>query len=441
MKKILIALLIVVVAWSATAQNPEPFDFKEYISLPATPVKSQDRTGTCWSFSTTSFLESELLRMGKGVHDLSEMFTVRNIYRQKCENYVRRLGKAQLDEGGLAHDNLNAVRQYGVVPESVYPGRKDPSKPFNHARLIETLQTMCDEFVAQAKKSKLPEDWLSQIDTVLDAELGAVPLTFTYNDIQFTPTSFRNYLGLRPDDYVNITSFTHHPFWSSFVLEVPDNFSNGQFFNMPLSDLIRCLNNSLQQGYTVEWDADVSNPGFAARNNGLALVPEADWSSKTKEQMANTFTYWEPEKVVDQQYRQQLFDRMETQDDHLMHIVGIVNETNGGMYYRVKNSWGEISELQGFVYVSEAYMRLNTLSLTLHKNALPKDISQRMGLTPGDGTLEHPAADPDNQQGDTNVEAPRSLNTTKTKQPASSMKRVIRPETAPAKRATSNSKD
>ncbi|MCB0532259.1 MAG: aminopeptidase [Lewinellaceae bacterium] len=440
MKKIMISLLIAVVAWTAAAQDPEPFDFKEYITLPTTPVKSQDRTGTCWSFSTTSFLESELLRMGKGAHDLSEMFTVRNIYHQKCENYVRRLGAAQLSEGGLAHDNLNAVRQYGVVPESVYPGRKDPSKPFNHTRLIETLQAMCNEFVAQAKKGKLPEDWLNQIDAVLDNELGPVPVTFTYKNIQFTPTSFRDYLGLRPDDYVSITSFSHHPFWSSFVLEVPDNFSNGQFFNMPLSDLIRCLNYSLQQGYTVEWDADVSNPGFSARNNGLALVPETDWSNKTKEQMANTFTYWEPEKAVGQQYRQEMFDRMETQDDHLMHIAGIVNETNGGIYYRVKNSYGEASGRQGFVLVSEAYMRLNTLSLTLHKNALPKDISQRMGLTPGDATIEHPAADPSDQKGDAGGEAPRSLNT-KTKQPARSMMRIPNAETAPAKRATSNSKD
>jgi bleomycin hydrolase len=337
MKKILIFLFISAFTLSLVAQNAEPYDFKEYKRLPATPVKSQDMTGTCWSFSTTSFLESEVLRLGKGEHNLSEMFTVRHIYRRKCENYVRRLGKAQFSEGGLAHDNINVVGLFGVAPESVYPGRKDPSQPFNHSQLVQQLKKMCDEYIAMAEKGQLKEDWLKAIDQALDAEFGPVPTQFTYNNTVFTPTSFRDYLGLNADDYVNITSYTHHPFWTSFILEVPDNFANGSFYNLPLGELIRCLNHSVQQGYTVEWDADVSNQGFAA-NYGIAVVPEADWAGKSKEQIAGTFKYYEPEKVVDQQLRQRLFDRLETQDDHLMHIVGMMNETHGGIYYVVKNS-------------------------------------------------------------------------------------------------------
>ena len=381
MKKITFAILWAIIALSVSAQAPDPYEFKQIKGIAATPVKNQDKTGTCWSFSTTSFLESELLRMGKGEHNLSEMFTVRQVYRQKCENYVRRLGAAQFGEGGLAHDKLNAIRQFGIVPESVYPGRKDPAKPYNHTTLEQSLKMLCDTFIAQAKRGELQEDWIVQVEKTLDAEFGPVPVTFDYQNIQFTPTSFRDYLGLNPDAYINITSFTHHPFWTYFVLEVPDNFSNGQYLNLPLNDFMRCLNYSLQKGYSVEWDADVSNPGFSA-HNGLAIVPEADWAAKSAEAAAATFQYWEPEKLVTQEQRQQAFDRLETQDDHLMHITGILNETQGGLYYAVKNSWGEISDRKGFVYVSDAYMRLNTISFTIHKNALPTDIQQRMGITP-----------------------------------------------------------
>lgn len=418
MNKILSLLLFAALPIWLAAQKPEPYDFKEFKQLPATPVKSQDHTGTCWSFSTTSFLESEAIRKGKGEHNLSEMFTVRNIYHQKCENYVRRMGKAQFSEGGLAHDNLNAVKQFGVVPESIYPGRKDPTQRFNHEQLEAQMKTMCDTFIAQADRGELAENWLSEIDNALDAEFGKAPVKFTYNNTVFSPISFREYLGLDADDYVSITSFTHHPYWQNFILEVPDNFSNGEFFNMPVSDLIRCLNYSIQQGYTVEWDADVSNRGFSARY-GLAVVPEADWAGKTTEQVAQTFQYWEPEKTIGQQFRQRAFDRLETQDDHLMHIVGILNETHGGIYYVVKNSWGEISDRKGFVYVSEAYMRLNTLSFTVNKNALPRDIRQRMGLEPGDPVIERKT-----NRDDTKTKTPDTKNT-----PANSGKlRVAQPQ-------------
>jgi bleomycin hydrolase len=195
----------------------------------------------------------------------------------------------------------------------------------------------------------------------------------------FTPVSFREFLGIDPDDYVSITSFTHHPFYEPFILEVPDNWANGYFYNIPLGEMIRTLNYSIQQGYTVEWDADVSNNGFSAQN-GIAIVPERDWKDKDATAQSNTFKMWEAEKNITPEYRQQLFDRQITTDDHLMHIVGVLNEGHGGSYFVVKNSWGEISDLKGFVNVSDSYMRQNTISITVHKNAVPKDIRQRLGL-------------------------------------------------------------
>lgn len=396
----MLALLPLLLAAALSAQAP--YEFKEVKRLDATPVKDQGQTGTCWSFSTTSFLESEALRQGKGTTDLSEMFGVRHIYRQKAHNYVRRQGTAQLDQGGLAHDLLNAVRDYGIVPESAYPGRPNAAsslpcppycnddkanQPHNHTALVGQLQSLCAELVAQGKAGTLSANWPNRVDSLLDAHLGKPPLTFVVNGTQFTPTSYRDFLGINPDDYVHLTSFTHHPFYAPFILEVPDNFANGSFFNLPLSDLMRTLNYALQQGYTVEWDADVSNNGFSPKHS-LAIVPEKTWKDKSTAEREQTFVQWEDEKDVSPAYRQELFDRQVTMDDHLMHITGILDETNSGIYYLVKNSWGTPNGADGYVRVSEAYMRLNTISLTIHKNALPKDVRQRMGLEPGQPAIE-----------------------------------------------------
>jgi len=393
MQKIALSILFAVFATALFAQKTETYQFKDIKRLAATPVKDQQKTGTCWAFSSASFLESEALRMGKGEVNLSEMFVVRHIYRQKCENYVRRQGTAQLGEGGLAHDLMNAVKQYGIVPESVYPGRQDPGKPFDHSQLEKNLKAMCEEFVKQGKAGKLSEKWLSQVDSVLDVEFGKVPLQFEVGSTMFTPISYRDFLGIQPDNYVHISSFTHHPFYEKFILEVPDNWANGQFYNLPLSEMMRSLNHALQQNYSVEWDADVSNMGFSAPN-GIAIVPEKDWKDRSVAERQNAFKVWEAEKNVTQEYRQQLFDKQVTTDDHLMHIVGILDEAHGGDFYVVKNSWGEISDLKGYVNVSESYMRLNTISFTVHKNALPADVQRRLGIIPEPVRGEGPAARP-----------------------------------------------
>ncbi len=406
MKKLLFCLLLFTSVSAVSAQKGEDYEFQEVKNLACTPVKSQDQTGTCWAFSTASFLESEALRLGKGQQDLSEMFVVRNIYHQKCDNYVRRQGHAQFGEGGLAHDELNAVKQYGLMTEAAYPGRKDPSKPYNHSQLQKNLKTLCDGFVAQATEGKLPANWLVLVDSVLDAEFGKVPLKFIVGQSEFTPLSYRDFLGINPDDYVTVTSFTHHPFYSTFILEIPDNWSNGLFYNVPVSDLMRCAKNSIQQGYTVEWDADVSNPDFAA-GKGMAIVAEKSWQDKDAAARASTFKTWEPEKNVTQEYRQQLFDRQETMDDHLMHIVGVADEKHSGMYYIVKNSWGEISDRKGFVYVSDAYMRVNTISFTVHKNAIPTDLRRRLGLEAGEVKIEGAKALQPRQKTDTPAKGTR----------------------------------
>lgn len=421
MKKLLFCLPLFFAA-AMTAQTP--YEFKEVKTVKATPVKSQDQTGTCWAFSTASFLESEAIRLGKAPVDLSEMYVVRHIYRDKAENYVRRQGTAQLGEGGLAHDLLNAVREHGIVPEQAYPGRKDPSKPFVHGPLEQKIKDLCNGMVDQAKQGKLAAGWTSRIDSLLDAELGKVPNTFVENGVQYTPQSFRDFLGINPDDYVNITSFSHHPFYTSFILEIPDNFANGSFYNLPLSEMMRCLNNALQQGYGVEWDADVSNRGFSSQN-GIAIVPEKDWKDKTTAEQANSFKYWEDEKEVSQAYRQEMFDRQITTDDHLMHITGIVDETQSGLFYTVKNSWGANSGVNGYVNVSESYMRLNTISFTIHKNALPSDVRKRMGLEPGQVTIEQTKA--------TNSTTTKPTGKTT---PASIQKGMRATQAAPAKTAT-----
>jgi len=379
--------LIIAVTTPLAAQRPEAYQFKEVKSTAATPVKNQEQTGTCWAFSTASFLESEAMRMGKGSFNLSEMYVVRHIYRHKCENYVRRQGHAQFGEGGLAHDLLNAIQQYGIMPESDYPGRKDASKPYNHSALEASLKKFCDGLIEQGPSGRLAGNWISRVDSLLDMEFGKVPVSFVVNGTQFTPTSFRDFLGINPADYVSITSYTHHPFYKNFILEIPDNWANGTFFNLPLNEMMRCLNYAVQQGYSVEWDADVSNKGFSAQN-GLAIVPEKDWKNKDNVAQAATFKYWESEKSVTQEYRQEMFDRLIVQDDHLMHITGIFDEVHSGLFYAVKNSWGEISDLKGYVNTSEAYMRLNTISFTVHKNALPTDVRKMMGLDAGDVNIE-----------------------------------------------------
>lgn len=354
------------------AQDDAFFTFKEVVNNTATATKDQCRTGTCWSFATTSFLESELIRMGKGEHDLSEMYHVRMTYPDKAEDYVRYMGKTQFGPGSLSHDVINAMRDHGVVPESVYDGLEYGTDKHDHGELDALLKSMVETLVERGS-GKLTPTWDDAIEGVLDAYLGATPEEFSYQGKKYTPESFRDALGLKASDYVNITSFSHQPFYEQFILEVPDNFSKGSFYNVKLDELVAITEKALKDGYTLSWDADVSERGFSFRN-GMAIMPESgiDKSKYFKEDV--------PEMTVTQENRQEAFDTQSTTDDHLMHIIGMAKDQTGDPYFIIKNSWGSDNPYGGIQYVSYPYFKMKTISVLLHKNALDKDMKSKLGI-------------------------------------------------------------
>lgn len=369
----LVALLTLCAIYGAEAQ--EPYKFTEKIDLEATPVISQGRTGTCWSFSSTSFLESEVIRLtGKQV-DLSEMYTVRNTYPKKAENFVMRQGKAQFSEGGLAHDVLNSVEAYGLVPQEAFSGLFASETSHNHAELVALLKSMGETFIDNPGR-KLSKNWKPAMEAVLDIYLGKNINSFTYNGKSYTPENFRRELKIEPKDYVSITSFSHAPFYSEFILNIPDNWSYGSFYNVPLDEMMQSIDHALANGFTVELDCDVSERSFSSKD-GVAVIPQNDDHIK----LALQGVY--PEKTISQEYRQDEFENFTTTDDHLMHITGTLVDQNGTTYYKVKNSWGSDAHRNangGYVYFSESYMRLKAISITVHKDALPRATSKKLNL-------------------------------------------------------------
>lgn len=340
-------------------EKPRGYAFEIVEDVEATDVKSQDSTGTCWCFATASFMESELLRMNRGEHNISEMFIVRNIYKQKARNYVHRNGKANFGEGALAHDFMNAVRRNGLVPEEVYDGLDDDATRHDHREMVALLSGMLDKLVAQRTISP---KWETAFESVLNVYLGQAPEQFEYNGSTYTPESFAESLGFDTKDYVNLTSFTHHPFYESFVLEIPDNFSNGSFYNVPIDDIVATIDNAIENGYSVAWDGDISERGFD-RNSGIAIMP--------KDGRPN-FREPEDELEVTQEMRQATFEEHSTTDDHLMHLTGVARDKNGTKYYLIKNSWGEVGKHDGYLYMSEAFVRAKTVAILVHKDAIPE---------------------------------------------------------------------
>lgn len=361
--------------FSANAQKINGYQFTEVKRAAETPVKNQQNTGTCWSFSSTSFLESEILRTKNEVVDLSEMYIVRNIYFEKAQNYILRQGHAQFGQGALAHDLLGSVAKYGAVPESVYPGRAEGSK-HDHTEIEAVLKGLCDVYI---KSGVLSDHWKNTVNAVLDEYFGKLPTTFTYKSKQYTPASFAAAYGINNLNIVHLTSFTHHPFYAPFVLEVPDNFSNGSFQNLPLDEFMKVLTYALENGYTVTWDCDVSNKGFNA-GKGIAIQPQKAFADMSKAEMDSAFTNPVAQLPITQEYRQKLFENLTTQDDHLMQITGMVKDQNGNLYFIVKNSWGEISDLKGHVYASESYVKLNSISISLPRAAIPAEIAGKLKL-------------------------------------------------------------
>lgn len=367
----LLAILLISTAHYAQA----PYQFSTVIDLETSPVISQGRTGTCWSFSSTSFLESEIIRLTGKEIDLSEMYTVRNTYPLKAENYVMRQGKAQFSEGGLAHDVMNSVATYGVVPQEVFSGLMTEEPDHNHAELVAVLNAMLDTYIKNPGK-KLSPNWKKTVNAVLNIYLGANPSSFTFEGESYSPTSFAKMLKIVPENYVTITSFTHQPFYKSFILNIPDNWSNGSMYNLPLDEMMETMNTALKNGFTVELDCDVSERTFSSKD-GVAIIPE------NEEHNIKALQGKYSEKIITQQYRQSEFENYNTTDDHLMHITGILKDQNGTIYYKVKNSWGTDENRNangGFVYFSESYMRLKAISITVHKEAFPKKIVKKLNF-------------------------------------------------------------
>jgi aminopeptidase C len=376
----------------SSQQAEEGYKFTPVIELKATSVKNQASTGTCWCFATTSFIESELLRMGKGEYDLSEMFVVRYNYLDRLKDNYLRKGKGNLGPGSLSHDLMRVFTKYGIVPDEVYNGLNYGSPTHNHGE----LQAFINAVAAVPIQRKNESDQYHMItNAILDTYLGRVPEYFTYKGVTYTPESFAASLGINPDDYVQITSFTHFPFYSQGLLEIPDNWAMARFYNVPLDELIETMDYSFSNGYTVNWDGDVSERGFS-HSNGVAINPvitsEADLATTDRarfERMSPqeptegpySFTRPYPEVSVTQEIRQTGYESFTTTDDHLMHMTGIVKDQNGTKYYITKNSWGtERNSSGGYLNISESYVRAKTIFIMVHKDAIPPVIKSKLGI-------------------------------------------------------------
>src|SRR5690554_842638 len=347
------------------------YQFTHIVNNDHTEVLSQGQTGTCWSFSTVSFLESEVKRItGKHV-DLSEMYIVKNTYPAKAYNYVYRQGKAQFSEGGLGHDVLNAVRTDGIVPHEFYTGIVDDAEKHDHSVMVAKLTGYVENLVKH-KKAYLNDNWQAEFDGILEEYMGKEPKTFQFEGKEFTPKEFANYLKINPDDYVAISSFTNVPYYKSFVLSIPDNFSSGSFYNLPLDEYMQLMNESLTKGFTLSFSSDVSESTFSAKE-GMAILP-------TEGNKEDYFKAILPEIWATPEERQKNFENFTTVDDHLMHITGMLKDQIGNQYYDVKNSWGSELANGGDVYMSAAFMRMKSIAFWVHKDALSKDLKKKLGI-------------------------------------------------------------
>ena len=404
MKKILFSFAVCAMSMSLAAQvdntetpsdSTEGFRFTTIDSIAITPVKDQNRSSTCWSYSTIGFLESELLRMGKGEYDLSEMFVVHHTMLDRAEYSVRMYGTAEFAPGGSAYDVIYCLKNYGMVPQEAMPGIQYGSTPADTLPVHAELDAIAGGVVKAVTNSglkKLTPVWKKALTAVYDTYLGECPATFIYNGKEYTPKSFAEELGLNADDYVSITSYTHHPYYTTFALEVPDNWRMDQMYNVPMDEMMAIIDNALAKGYTLAWGADVSEICFTRK--GLGVVPEeekavdltgsdaARWLGLSATDKREELTKKPlPEKTITQEMRQAAYDSWENTDDHGMQIFGTAKDQNGKRYYMVKNSWGtKRSEYKGIWYVSEAYMQYKTNDVLVHKNAIPKEIRKKLGI-------------------------------------------------------------
>ncbi|MFO8086691.1 MAG: C1 family peptidase [Bacteroidales bacterium] len=395
MKKIVLLFAFVGLLLNTHAQDEkkesEGFKFVDEVTVAATDVRDQHRSGTCWSFSALAFMESEMLRMGKEPVDLAEMFVVRMAYEDKAKRYVRMHGKMNFAAGGAINDNFEVLVKYGMMPEEAYPGLNYGTDNHTHFEMDKVLNNYVDA-VIKKKNPTLSTAWFGGYQGVLDAYLGAVPENFEYKGKTYTPKSFaEQVVGLDYDDYRMFSSFTHHPFYEEFVIEVPDNWTWGRVWNVRLDEMIETFDYALNNGYSIAWAADVSEKGFSW-SDGVAIVPDeekkdlsgteqAKWENLTEEEKKKALYAFDGpvnEKEISQQLRQKAFDNFSTTDDHGMQIVGIAKDQQGNKYYKVKNSWDANNIYDGYFYASEAYVKYKTLSYMVHKDAVPKKIMKKI---------------------------------------------------------------
>ncbi len=399
LKNSLLFLLIALIASPVIGKEKKkkeeksPYEFTMLKEIPSSPVKNQYRSGTCWSFGGTAFLETELIRTGKGEVDLAEMFAVRNAYSQKAINTVRWHGNLNFGMGGNFHDVLWVYETHGAITEEAYAGLEYGEEKHVHGEMDALLNGYV-ETVIKNRNKKISPVWHQGFDGILDAYLGEVPEKFTVSDIEYSPRSYAEFLDLNMDDYVEIVSFTHHPFYETFILEIPDNWMLAEYYNVPFNEFMEIIDHAIMNGYSVGWDADVSEKGFS-RKKGIAIIPDEEkpeidgmesdkWEAldeKGKKKLLYNFDEILAEKEITQEMRQEQFDNYKTTDDHLMLLTGIAKDQKGNKYFKVKNSWSEKSSpYDGFFYASESFVGLKTVSILIHKDAIPMDIREKLGL-------------------------------------------------------------
>ena len=401
MKHYLLLLALLSMSAPAFAQEPEDenkeeeeegFVFTTVCEAPITSIKNQNRSGTCWAYSSLGFFESELIRQGKGEFDLCEMFLAHKTYEDRAKASVRLHGDISFSQGGSFYDAVYCIKNYGMMPEEAMPlpGTLYGDTLANFNEFFSVTEAYVNA-IAKGQQKSLSPAWFNALNAILDTYLGEVPDEFEYQGKTYTPQSFADFLGLNMDDYVNLTSFTHHPFYEQFIIEVQDNWRWGLAYNLPLDELMEVMDNAVRNGYTFAWGADVSETGFT--RDGIAVYPDADkgaeltgsdmarWLGLSATDKRNELTKKPlPEIEVTQEMRQKAYDNWETTDDHGMIIYGLATDQNGKEYFLMKNSWGTASKYDGIWYVSKAFAAYKTMNILVHKDALPKSIAKKLGL-------------------------------------------------------------
>ena len=385
----LAAALLAMPIFAQEAPKAPEYEFTTVKENPVTSIKNQYRSGTCWCFSALSFVESEILRTKGYELDLSEMFVVGKSYRDRAVKYVRLDGHLNFAAGSSFGDVLHVINDYGIVPQDAMPGFNYGTELPEHNELDAVLKGYVDA-VKKNPNRKLSTAWLRGFDGIVEAYFGEYPETFTVDGAEYTPESFREHIGFDYDDYVNITSFTHHPFYEPFIIEVCDNWRWDSAYNLPMDEMMEVMYNAIDKGYTIAWGSDVSEKGFT--RDGLAVMPVEEkkaaagsdqerWVGKAAETEKEEVKASLPQEMtITQEMRQDGYDRKTTTDDHGMHIYGVAKDQNGTKYFMVKNSWGETGKYKGVWYASDSFVRYKTLNIVVHKDALPKHIAKKLGI-------------------------------------------------------------